>query len=179
MTSPTFYQNVHGVEEFYVDIDSLPNASNSSTKRQPKHNIPVLAATVSKTKRWIGELMNELGWEEAQKAYHGLRAVLHALRDHLTIHETADFASQLPLLLRGVFYEGWQPDSVPLKNRSQEAFLSAISSAFPDDQSVDAIQLTHAVLNVIRRHVSHGEMSDIADVLPKSLRQLLFPSPPS
>jgi uncharacterized protein (DUF2267 family) len=179
MPSPTFYQNVHGGEEFYVDFGDLQNGGCKSSKRHANHNIPVLGSTVSKTKRWIGELMNELGWEEAPKAYHGLRAVLHALRDHLTIHEVADFSSQLPLLLRGVFYDGWQPDRVPVKDRSRQAFLNRISDAFPDDRSVDALQLTHAVLVVVRRHVSQGELADIASVLPKSLRDLLFPSQPS
>lgn len=45
----------------------------------------MLASTVQKAKQWVKELMQELQWDEAQKAYHGLRAVSHTLRDRLTI----------------------------------------------------------------------------------------------
>ncbi|EMI15770.1 hypothetical protein RMSM_07297 [Rhodopirellula maiorica SM1] len=56
-------------------------------------------STVQKTKQWIKELMRELQWEDPQKTYHGTCAMLHALRDRLTLHKTADLASQLPMLL--------------------------------------------------------------------------------
>ena len=172
MTETTFYQNVHGVEEFYVVFDDEPGDSDAS--RRQRRNVPVLASTVQKTKQWIKELMQELQWEDAQKAYHGLRAVLHALRDRLTIHETVDLAAQLPLLIRGMFYEGWQPGKVPVKDHTKEAFLTHVFKAFADDQGVDPGRLTQAVLKVVAAHVSAGEMDDIRAIVPKSLREL-FP----
>ncbi|QDT01957.1 hypothetical protein K227x_03270 [Rubripirellula lacrimiformis] len=106
--------------------------------------------------------------------YHGMCAVLHALRDRLTIHETADFAAQLPMLIRGMFYEGWQPDQIPVKHRSKEAFLGHVCEAFPDDQSVDPEKLTRAVLKMVASHVGKREMDDIQAIIPKPLREL-FP----
>lgn len=82
-----------------------------------------------------------------------MRAVLHALRDRLTIHGTADFASQLPMLIRGMFYECWQPDQVPVKDRTKDAFLTRVARAFPGDPSVDPEILTREVLRVVAFHV--------------------------
>jgi uncharacterized protein (DUF2267 family) len=173
MTETITYQNVHGVEEFHVTIET-DEATQHSRNDNPRRNIPALASTVQKTKHWIKDVMIELQWDSAQKAYHAMRAVLHALRDRLTLHETAEFAAQLPMLVRGMFYEGWRPDRGPVKDRTKEAFLAHIFKAFPDDQGVDPERVTHAVLTVVARHVSEGEMEDITATLPKPLREL-FP----
>ncbi|PAY15664.1 hypothetical protein CKO51_30725 [Rhodopirellula sp. SM50] len=172
MAGKVVYQNVHGIEECFIIADDEPG--NSSASRRPHKNVPALASTVQKTKQWIKELMQELQWDDAQKTYHGLSVVLHALRDRLTVHETADLASELPMLLRGMFYEGWQPDQVPVKDRSKQAFLSHVFEAFRHDPVVDAERLTHAVLKVLSVHVSAGEMDDIRAIIPDSLHDL-FP----
>ncbi len=172
MTGTTDYQNVHGVNEFLIVNANEP--INPESRHRTNKNIPTFASTVQKTKQWVCELMQELQWDDAQKTYRGLRAVLHALRDRLTIHESADFAAQLPMLLRGLFYEGWQPDAVPVKDRTKEAFLAHVFKAFINDQSVDPERLTRCVLKVAAKHVSEGEVEDIRAILPRSLHDL-FP----
>ncbi|WP_182868158.1 DUF2267 domain-containing protein [Stieleria mannarensis] len=176
MAGKVVYQNVHGIEECFIIADDEPGDESGVPKvsHRPHKNVPALAATVQKTKHWIKDLMRELEWEDARRAYHGLSVVLHALRDRLTIHETADLASELPMLLRGMFYEGWQPDHVPVKDRSKAAFLTHVSDAFPDDPEVEAERLTRAVLKVLADRVSKGEINDIRAVIPESLREL-FP----
>ena len=146
MAGTTVYRNVHGVQEFFY-VDNVKLGAPEPTSREHK-NIPALASTVQKTKQWLNELMHEMQWEDSQKTYRGLRAVLHALRDRLTVHETADFASQLPILLRGMFYEGWRPHAVPVKDRSKEAFSTHVSKAFADAPSVDPERRTYAVMIV-------------------------------
>lgn len=171
----TAYLNVHGDEEFYVEFVPDPdNEGQPAEHRTPetvRSNIPVLASTVQKTKQWITELMQQMQWNDAQKAFHGLRAVLHTLRDRLTIKEASDLAAQLPMLLRGMYYECWQPNQVPVKDRAKEDFLSHIFKAFPDDPSVDPERLTRSVIHVLRSHVSEGEIDDIQAILPKPLRE--------
>ncbi len=181
MNGTSIYSNVHGVEEFYIVFDTGDEGTerdegNASTKAKPKQgrsNIPAFATTVQKTKRWVSELMVELQWQDAQKAYHALRVVLHALRDRLTLHEMADVSAQLPTLIRGMFFEGWQPSHAPVKDRSQQAFFEHVLHEFPNDSSIDPERLTRAVLSILSRHVSQGEIADIKAILPKPLRELM------
>ena len=71
--------------------------------------LDVFDTTVQKTNVWLKDIMQELGWEDRHKAYMGLRTTLHALRDRLTPEEAAQFGAQLPMLIRGLYYEGWTP----------------------------------------------------------------------
>ncbi|MCS7467909.1 DUF2267 domain-containing protein [Stieleria sp. ICT_E10.1] len=71
-------------------------------------------------------------------------------------------------------HHGWQPDHVPVKDRSKEAFLSHVFEAFRHAPAVDAERLTRAVLKVLAVHVSTGEMDDIRAIIPDSLHEL-FP----
>lgn len=169
--------NVHGAEEFYVDY--FPEQQNKSrpgeyvSSKPIRSNIPAFASTVQKTKQWVVELMQLLQWEDGQKAYHGLRVVLHALRDRLTVKEATDLAAQLPTLIRGMYYECWQPSHVPVRDRTKEDFLTHVFKSFPGDTSVDPERLTHAVLHVLKNHVSEGEIEDIAAILPAPLRDFV------
>ena len=68
--------------------------------------LDVFDRTVQAANLWLKELMDALGWDDRHKAYQGLRTTLHALRDRLTLEEMAQLGAQVPLLIRGVYYEG-------------------------------------------------------------------------
>jgi len=53
---------------------------------------------------WLGEM-----GPDRQRAHHALRAVRHALRDRLPLHLAAHLGAQLPLLVRGIYYDSWHP----------------------------------------------------------------------
>src|SRR6516225_9161143 len=89
--------------------------------------IAPIEGTIHTTNCWLKELMEELGWDDRQRAYHALGAVLHALRDRLTVAEAADLGAQLPMLIRGLYYEGWTPNGKPIKERRKEDFLAHIA----------------------------------------------------
>jgi uncharacterized protein (DUF2267 family) len=72
--------------------------------------LDVFDTTVQKTNIWLKDIMQALGWEDRHKAYGGLRTTLHALRDRLTPEETAQFGAQLPMLIRGLYLRGLDPD---------------------------------------------------------------------
>jgi uncharacterized protein (DUF2267 family) len=126
----------------------------------------------SATNTWIKELTVELGWDDRQRAYHALGAVLHALRDRLTVVEAADLGAQLPLLIRGLYYEGWNPNGKPIKERRREDFLAHIAAAFRSDAATFPESIAWAVFKVLERHVSAGELRDVRHVLPAPIRSL-------
>ena len=129
-------------------------------------------ATVHKTNEWLHDLMNELGLENQQGAYHALRTVLHTLRDRLTVQEAVDLAAQLPMLVRGFYYEGWQPNHVPVRDHSKEQFLEHVRQGYRDDSWVDVEEITRSVFRVLTKHVTAGEIDDVRGCLPESIRDL-------
>ena len=108
-----------------------------------------------------------MGWQDRQQAYHVLRAILHALRDRLTVAEAVDLGAQLPMLVRGLYYEGWSPNGKPVKERKREEFLAHIAAAFRDEPGVYPEGVAWAVFKVLRRHVSAGEIGDVKHDPPR------------
>ena len=88
--------------------------------------LEALDHTVQLTHAWINDLDRRLGWQNKPRAYRLLKAVLHSLRDWLPINELADFAAQLPQLLRGAYYEQWRPSAARIKHRSKADFIARI-----------------------------------------------------
>jgi uncharacterized protein (DUF2267 family) len=107
--------------------------------------LDVFARTLHKTYEWLANLMGLLGVDDRQVAYQAFRATLHALRDRLTLEEVAQLGAQLPMLVRGFYYEGWDPTAKPLKLRHMEAFLAYIASEF-NHEDVDPEQAARALL---------------------------------
>jgi uncharacterized protein (DUF2267 family) len=130
-------------------------------------------STLQKTNVWLNDIMRELGWEgERQRAYLALRSVLHALRDRLTVEEALDLGAQLPMLVRGFYYEGWKITGKPLKERHRADFLAHITHDFRNDDRMDPEAIARAVFTVIARHASAGEVEDVKQILPAELREL-------
>lgn len=128
--------------------------------------------TLQKTHVWLHDLMAEMGWQDEHRAYAGLRATLHALRDHLTLEEVAQLGAQLPMLVRGFYYEGWNPTGKPLKGRHKEQFLEHIAEELRGLPNIDVEKLARAVFAVMPRHISGGELEQVKLVVPRELRDL-------
>jgi uncharacterized protein (DUF2267 family) len=135
--------------------------------------LEIFDASLQKTQVWLNDLMSELDWEEKpQKACLALRTALHALRDRLTVEEAVHLGAQLPILIRGVYYEGWKLTGKPVKERHKSEFLDHIAKAFRDDDRVDPEKVMRAVLKVLASHISTGESNNVKHLLPKSLQEL-------
>lgn len=131
----------------------------------------VLAPTIEKTGQWIDDVMAETGWD-SRRAYSALRAVLHVLRDRLTHGEAVDLGAQLPMLVRGLYYEGWQPAKQPLKYRHKADFLERFSERYPGLEEDQRDLAVRAVFKLLARHVTGGEIEHIKNQLPAEIREL-------
>lgn len=110
--------------------------------------------------------------EIAHRAYQALRAVLHCLRDRLTVDEAAQLGDQLPMLVRGIYYEAWHPAGKPEKIRSREEFLAKIQTHFSKARSINPEDAAGAVFQVLEKHVTAGEVTDVIQALPQEIRAL-------
>jgi uncharacterized protein (DUF2267 family) len=136
--------------------------------------LDVFDRTVQKTNVILKELAEELHWEDKHDVYMALRASLHTLRDRLPPEEAAKFASQLPMLLKGVFYDNWRPGATPVKIRTPEKFLArAREQMAASKPNVNAEYMLRAVYGVLARHVSPGEWEDVRRSLPEPLREFI------
>jgi uncharacterized protein (DUF2267 family) len=133
----------------------------------------IIERSVEKAHVWLDEVAGQLGTDDHREAYRVLRAYLHALRDRLTVDEAAQLAAQLPELIRGIYYEGWNPSSTPVQYRDFADFLDRVATEALLDGETTASYAVSAAAGVLRRHVSAGEIDDIRAILPEELRPIL------
>src|SRR6267142_2009302 len=133
--------------------------------------LDVFDETIHKTNSWLKEISGILG-SDRRGAYRALRAVLHVLRDRLTVEEAAHLGDQLPMLVRGIYYEAWRPAGKPEKIRSLDEFLERITAQMAKAQPTDSEEAARAVFQVLVRHVSAGEIYDVIHELPEQIRTL-------
>jgi uncharacterized protein (DUF2267 family) len=128
---------------------------------------------IQKTQVWLNEIGRELAWESGAGALLALRATLHALRDRLPAGEAAQLGAQLPLLIRGLYYEGWRPAAEPWKERHREGFLARVGHelrGYAHQKEPEAV--VRAVFRVLSQRVSEGEIDDVEKLLPSEVRAL-------
>lgn len=136
------------------------------------NGLEVFDTTIQKTNGWLNDLMAELRIQDRHAAYQALRAVLHALRDRLTVEEAADLAAGMPLLVRGIFYEGWRPGHRQRLERSQEAFLKQVMKHYVGKVYVEPKEMAEGVFAVLSYRIDAGEIRDVRHLLPAPIRDL-------
>lgn len=120
---------------------------------------------------WLNAVVDAIGTDDRNLANRALRAWLHTFRDRLTVDVAAHFAAQLPELLRGVYYDGWDPSSVPVKYDREAYVVRFGQEARIDVNSVP--QIAAAVTEALRQHLSPGQMETALSQFPHELRRLL------
>jgi uncharacterized protein (DUF2267 family) len=136
-------------------------------------HLEILETTVQKTHQWIDSLA-EAAHMDSHTAYQALRAVLQTLRDRLPAPEAAHFAAQLPILIRGIFYEGYRPAQMP-EGLSRQEFLDRVSERIVTGRLVDPLEAARQVFALLERFLGCGELEKVGLVLPAELRSL-FPA---
>jgi uncharacterized protein (DUF2267 family) len=130
-------------------------------------------STIQKTNVWLKELMTELGIDNKEGAYSLFRAVLHATRDILPPHLAQHFASQLPMLVRGFFFEGWTLER-KFKAHSKEEFYFLVEHHLGAGAIREVIErATPAVFAVLARHISLDELEKVQNALHADLKEII------
>lgn len=139
-------------------------------------HVDIIDRSDEKAHIWLNELADELGSTDHRYALRVLRAFLHALRDRLSVDEAAQLAAQLPIFIRGVFYEGWDPSRTPEHARDIDSFLDRIATEAVLAGETEASFATAAASTVLRHHISAGETESVLHQLPEHVRELLSAS---
>ncbi|MBU8541414.1 DUF2267 domain-containing protein [Falsiroseomonas tokyonensis] len=128
--------------------------------------------TVQTTNIWLDEIMDAIG-PDRQFAWHVLGAVLRTLRDRLPIEIAVHLGAQLPLLVRGAYYEQWHVGGEHPTGRGMEEFLGRVAASLGDTRSVAPAEATAAVFATLARHVDPGQVAKVLSALPEGIRRPL------
>jgi uncharacterized protein (DUF2267 family) len=131
----------------------------------------VFDTTTQKTMLWLKEIDTELGWEHRHRSYEALRGCLQLVRDHLAVDEMAHLGAQLPMLVRGMYYEGWDPSHAP-RGRSADDFVNALLEFVPYQADYNYEAMARACLGVMSRHLDPGIVRHVRGSLPEGIREL-------
>ena len=111
--------------------------------------VPALDHTIQETNIWLRGLEEELRLDNRQQAYNALRAVLHTLRDRLPPEVAIKLGAQMPILVRGIYYEGWHAAATPTRERHVEDFAEHVLSELPREFPVDALTVARGVFEIL------------------------------
>lgn len=136
-------------------------------------HIDAINDTVQKTQIWLKSLEEDGPFDSEAQAYSALRAVLHSFRDRLTVDEAVKFASQLPMLVRGIYFEGWRPPLAPNSwEQSREDFYASIKESLPRNETIDPEHASMAVFRLLKREMSPGLVENAKAQLPGPIKEL-------
>ncbi len=127
--------------------------------------------TIQESNLWLKDVMERLNTTDRHHAYSTLRAVLHTLRDRIGPESAAHLGAQLPMLLRGLFYEGWDPTGKPSKERHEAQFLAHVARELPRAEEAEVEQGVAAVFDVLSKHIDRGAAVKLAGMFPLELRK--------
>jgi uncharacterized protein (DUF2267 family) len=131
--------------------------------------LDVFDKTLQTTNIWLDEIMEVLG-PDRQVAWKVLSVVLHKLRDRLPIGLAAHLGAQLPLLVRGVYYDQFEPAKQPTALDTMDAFVQEVSDWLADTRPINPRDAIRAVFAVLGRHLPEGLLANVREALPRSIR---------
>ncbi|WP_055492360.1 DUF2267 domain-containing protein [Streptomyces sp. TP-A0356] len=133
---------------------------------------PDFEHTIHTANIWLKSVAESLGTEDRHLAHRLLRTWLHTLRDRLTVDVAAHFAAQLPELMRGAYYDGWDPSHVPIKY-DREGYVNRFSQEGKVPVE-DVPRIAAAVTAAVREHVSPGQLESALEQVPHDIREILL-----
>lgn len=145
-------------------------------------HVSALNQTVQETHAWLRDLATGPGLGNEEQAYTALRAVLHSLRDRLTVNEAVHLSAQLPMLVRGFYFEGWRPVLAPNMERSAEDFFASVEESLRNAAfDLDTETITRTVFTFLEARLAPGQIRHVKSQLPQEIQALWLsgPLPPS
>jgi uncharacterized protein (DUF2267 family) len=131
--------------------------------------VDLFDTSVRESHEWVEDVMRETGLDQ-RYALQALRAVLHAIRDEVSVRQSGHLAAEMPTLIRGMYFEGWEPGRPPPTNHSPETFIERVRSQLSGyDRGLDAAQIARAVFRVLERRMP-VPAAKIKHALPRELR---------
>ena len=136
---------------------------------------------ISKANLFLKEIAIEIG-EPDNKAKAGriLKAVLHALRSRLTTEESIHMIAQLPILIKGIYVDGWHLTKLKDESENYSDFLSEVKKFDGKTGNIDfnndfnSLEMIRGVLKILKKYVSNGEVKQLKSKLPDEIADVIL-----
>ncbi|MFT4784740.1 MAG: hypothetical protein ACI9IV_002488 [Paracoccaceae bacterium] len=138
--------------------------------------LEVIDNSVHVTHEWINGLADTLGWASNRSTLRILLVTLHRIRDHLMPEEVAQLSAQLPLLIRGMYYEGWMPADCPIRERSTADFIAFFDAQMVGNQDYRGPEDVTCVMTFLNGRLGTEAIGDIRRSVPPAIRDI-WPAP--
>lgn len=135
--------------------------------------LKIIDTTIQETNRWLKIVMDELETDDKRLAFGVLRAGLHALRDRVGPQAAVHLGAQLPMLLRGAYYEGWKPVETPAAERHAQAFLAHMKSSLPPGLEVEPAEAFLAASAALAEQLDPGEWNKLQRQVPSEIGAMM------
>lgn len=133
--------------------------------------LEVFDRTLQTTNIWLDEIMERIG-PDRHAAWHVLGAVLHVLRDRLPLELAVHLGAQLPLLVRGSYYDQWHLGVAPTRERTVDDFLDRVAEALRGMRPIDPEDAARAVFRTLAHRLDPGLVAKVTEALPRPIRAL-------
>lgn len=132
------------------------------------------------TNDYINQLAEDLGHpEERQRVMIIWRAVMHTIRDRIQVSESLDLISPLPMILKGMYVNGWKyHETPPYDYESLEQMktqVKALQNKYGEsdfDWSKGTDEIISITLDSLERYVTEGQMEHIRNQLPREVQHV-------
>lgn len=133
------------------------------------------------TNDYINQLAKDLGHpEERQRVMIIWRAVMHTIRDRIQISESLDLISPLPMILKGMYVNGWKYHETPPYDyetleqmKTQVKALQNECGESDFDWSKGTDKIISITLDSLERYVTEGQMNHIRAQLPENVEEVV------
>ena len=135
-----------------------------------EQGLPIIDRTVHETNRWLNEIMRDAAIDDKSLALQGFRAVMVTLRDTMPVDLATNLGDQLPVLVRGLYYENYVPSKTPHLERTTDAWAASVAESGDNIQVDQAMTLSRAVYALLRRELDANIVDKVSDAIPQDLR---------
>jgi len=128
--------------------------------------------TLQTSNRWLSEIGETLHVKDRQQAYHALRGVLLTLRDRFPVDEALDLAAELPMVIRGVYFEEYTAANKPTKYDKDEFPRQLGDELDAGGVTNPPNKVRRTVFAVVDRQISEDESEQIQNAMPKDIQRM-------
>lgn len=152
--------------------------SDGFTSNSATHSaVPAIESSAAKTLEWLRAIQDASGTDHPTLAYHALGATLRSVRDRIPVGAAVHFGGQLPVFIRGLYYDGYEPEHTPTKERTVAEFLATVRSHlnFKHDQAdgdAGLEKLVRAVFQTVNAQMDPGQVAKTRHNLHAELQSL-------